>query len=187
MAKLCVNVDHVAAIREARKTIVPDPVAAAVVAELAGADGITIHLREDRRHIKERDLHLMRGIVKTKLNLEMAATPEIIDIALDVRPDQVTFVPERREEVTTEGGLKLDSQRDSLKKVIDRFHDKGIPVSLFIDPEIDQVQASRESGADYVEINTGKYSEARNESEEEREFEKICKAVKHSADLGLKV
>ncbi|MBI5183911.1 MAG: pyridoxine 5'-phosphate synthase, partial [Nitrospinae bacterium] len=105
----------------------------------------------------------------------------------DVRPDQVTFVPERREEVTTEGGLKLDSQRDSLKKVIDRFHDKGIPVSLFIDPEIDQVQASIESGANYVEINTGKYSEARNESEEEREFEKICKAVKHSADLGLKV
>ncbi|MFV1976750.1 MAG: pyridoxine 5'-phosphate synthase [Candidatus Scalindua sp.] len=187
MVKLCVNVDHVATVREARKTIVPDPVGAAVVAELAGADGITIHLREDRRHIKDRDLRLIREIVKTKLNLEMAASPEIIGIALEVRPDQVTFVPERREEVTTEGGLKVDSQINSLREVISRFHEKGIPVSLFIDPDLEQVRASRESGADYVEINTGKYSETKNESEEDKEFEKICEAVKLSADIGLRV
>ena len=178
MAKLCVNVDHVATVREARKTIEPDPVAAAVLAELAGAHGITIHLREDRRHIQDRDLHIMRQVVKTKLNLEMAATKEMIDIALSVKPDQVTFVPEKRQEITTEGGLDVISQEDYLRRAIKRFKEAGIPVSIFIDPDLKQIRTAKKIGADCVEINTGKYSEAKTEKESDVEFEKVKDAVK---------
>ena len=178
MAKLCVNVDHVATVREARKTIEPDPVAAAVLAELAGAHGITIHLREDRRHIQDRDLHIMRQVVKTKLNLEMAATKEMIDIALSVKPDQVTFVPEKRQEITTEGGLDVISQEDYLGRAIKRFKEAGIPVSIFIDPDLKQIRSAIKTGADCVEINTGKYSEAKTEKELDVEFEKVKSAVK---------
>src|SRR3989338_6295068 len=161
MAKLCVNVDHVATVREARKTIEPDPVAAAVLAELACAHGITIHLREYRRHIQDRDLHIMRQVVKTKLNLEMAATKEMIDIALSVKPDQVTFVPEKRQEITTEGGLDVISQEDYLRRAIKRFKEAGIPVSIFIDPDLKQIRSAKKTGADCVEINTGKNSEVK--------------------------
>ena len=187
MAELSVNVDHVATIREARKTNVPDPVAAAVLVELAGADGITIHLREDRRHIKDRDLKLMRQMVKTRLNLEMAATKEMVLIALDTKPDKVSLVPEKREEVTTEGGLDVIKHKNQLKDVIRKFHDQKIPVSLFIDPELAQVECSKTIGGDAIEINTGKYSELKTDSEIAKEFKKIQDAVDAAVKLGLNV
>ena len=187
MAELSVNVDHVATIREARKTNVPDPVAAAVLVELAGADGITIHLREDRRHIQDRDLKLMRQMVKTRLNLEMAATKEMVLIALDTKPDKVSLVPEKREEVTTEGGLDVIKHKNQLKDVIRKFHDQKIPVSLFIDPELAQVECSKTIGGDAIEINTGKYSELKTDSEIVKEFKKIQDAVDTAVKLGLNV
>src|SRR3990170_5749880 len=178
MAKLCVNVDHIATVREARKTVEPDPVAAAILSELAGAHGITIHLREDRRHIQDRDLHIMRQVVKTKLNLEMAATKEMIDIALSVKPDQVTFVPEKRQEITTEGGLDVILQENYIRRAIKTFKKADIPVSIFIDPDLKQIRTAKKIGADCVEINTGKYSEAKTEKESDVEFEKVKDAVK---------
>ena len=187
MAELSVNVDHVATIREARKTNEPDPVAAAVLVELAGADGITIHLREDRRHIKDRDLKLMRQMVKTRLNLEMAATKEMVLIALDTKPDKVSLVPEKREEITTEGGLDVIKHKNQLKNVIRKFHDQKIPVSLFIDPELAQVECSKTIGGDGIEINTGKYSELKTDSEIAKEFKKIQDAVDAAVKLGLNV
>ena len=187
MAELSVNVDHVATIREARKTNEPDPVAAAVLVELAGADGITIHLREDRRHIKDRDLKLMRQMVKTRLNLEMAATKEMVLIALDTKPDKVSLVPEKREEITTEGGLDVIKHKNQLKDVIRKFHDQKIPVSLFIDPELAQVECSKTIGGDAIEINTGKYSELKTDSEIVKEFKKIQDAVDAAVKLGLNV
>tara|TARA_B100001971_G_scaffold99479_1_gene91822 strand:- start:359 stop:1081 length:723 start_codon:yes stop_codon:yes gene_type:complete len=187
MAELSVNVDHVATIREARKTNVPDPVAAAVLVELAGADGITIHLREDRRHIQDRDLKLMRQMVKTRLNLEMAATKEMVLIALDTKPDKVSLVPEKREEITTEGGLDVIKHKNQLKDVIRKFHDQKIPVSLFIDPELAQVECSKTIGGDAIEINTGKYSELKTDSEIAKEFKKIQDAVDAAVKLGLNV
>ena len=187
MAELSVNVDHVATIREARKTNEPDPVAAAVLVELAGADGITIHLREDRRHINDRDLRLMRQMVKTRLNLEMAATEEMVQIALDVKPDKVSLVPEKREEITTEGGLDVVKYKNQLEDVIRKFHDQKIPVSLFIDPEIAQVECSKTIGGDAIEINTGKYSELKTDSEIEKEFKKIEDAVEAAVKFGLTV
>ncbi len=187
MPDLSVNVDHVATIREARKTDEPDPVAAAVLVELAGADGITIHLREDRRHIQDRDLRLMRQMVKTRLNLEMAATEEMVQIALDVKPDKVSIVPEKREEITTEGGLDVIKHKNQLKDVIRKFHDQKIPVTLFIDPEIAQVECSKTIGGDAIEINTGKYSEVKTDSEIEQEFKKIQGTVNTAVNLGLTV
>jgi len=187
MAELSVNVDHVATIREARKTNVPDPVAAAVLVELAGADGITIHLREDRRHIQDRDLKLMRQMVKTRLNLEMAATKEMVLIALDTKPDKVSLVPEKREEITTEGGLDVIKHKNQLKDVIRKFHDQKIPVSLFIDPELAQVECAKTIGGDAIEINTGKYSELKTDSEIVKEFRKIQDAVDAAVKLGLNV
>ena len=178
MAKLCINVDHVATVREARKTTEPDPIAAAVLAELAGAHGITIHLREDRRHIQDRDLRIMREVVKTKLNLEMAATKEMINIALSVKPDQVTFVPEKRQEITTEGGLDVILQENYIRRAIKTFKKADIPVSIFIDPDLKQIRTAKKIGADCVEINTGKYSEAKTEKESDVEFEKVKDAVK---------
>lgn len=187
MAKLYVNVDHVATVREARKTDEPDPVAAAVLAELAGADGITVHLREDRRHIQDRDLELLRRIVKTKLNMEMAPVEEMVKIALRLKPDHCSLVPERREELTTEGGLDVAGNTESLKGIVGRLKGGGIQVSLFIDPSRDQITASRDVGADAVEINTGRYSEARDEGEIKAELAKIEEAVRFAHQLGLKV
>lgn len=158
--RLAVNIDHVATVREARKAREPEPLAAAVLAELAGADGITVHLRSDRRHIKERDLELLREVVTTKLNVEMAATGEMASIAARVKPDQVTLVPERPDELTTEGGLDVVSHARTVTETANQLHKAGIRVSIFIDPDTRQVAASQEVGADAVEINTGAYSSA---------------------------
>lgn len=185
LARLGVNIDHVATIREARGTIEPEPVLAASVAEFAGADGITIHLREDRRHIKDRDLKLLRRTVRTRLNLEMAPTQEMIKIALEVKPDMVTMVPEKRDELTTEGGLEVKLAKDDLSKYIHLLQEAEIAVSLFVDPDIDQVKAAHKTGADYIEIHTGRYAEARNRREEDREFVNLVNAVKMASKLKL--
>lgn len=187
MAKLGVNIDHVATIRQARAGNEPDPVAAAAVAECAGADGITIHLREDRRHIQDRDLKLLRQTVGTKLNLEMAATEEMVGIALSVKPDMCTLVPEKRQELTTEGGLDVRLHSQELAEKIERLQDGGIVVSLFIDPDPDQVKAASKVRADYIEIHTGRFAEARNWPAERDELERIENAVKLGRKLGLGV
>lgn len=187
MALLGVNVDHVATIRQARGTSEPDPVTAAALAELAGADGITIHLREDRRHIQDRDLELLRQTIKTRLNLEMAATDEIVGIALRVRPDAVTLVPEKRRELTTEGGLNVALLRQTLKKHIDLLKQGGIDVSLFIDPDLEQVKASHRIGADAIEIHTGAYCDAVDGAARRGELDKIAAAIKAGNKLGLRV
>ncbi len=187
MAKLGVNIDHVATIRQARGGAEPDPVAAAAIAELAGADGITIHLREDRRHIQDRDLKLLRQTVKTKLNLEMAATEEMIGIALAVKPDMCTLVPEKRQELTTEGGLDVRLHAQSMERSIARLQDGGIAVSVFIDPDPDQIKAAHKAGADYVEIHTGAFADAPSWKVEEQELIKIENAVKLASRLGLGV
>jgi pyridoxine 5-phosphate synthase len=187
MARVAVNVDHVATVRQARGIAEPDPVIAAGMAELAGAAGIICHLREDRRHIQDRDVFLLRQVVKTKLNLEMAATPEMIRIARRVQPDLVTLVPEKREELTTEGGLDVKSKARLYKKVIRQLHQKGIQVSLFVDPDPMQIEVSHGIGADIVEIHTGHYAESRSESEALRQFDRIARAVESatSFDLGV--
>src|SRR5215467_11933388 len=159
MSRLGVNIDHVATLRQARGGREPDPVWAAVLAELGGADGITIHLREDRRHIQDRDLLLLRQTVGVRLNLELAAEPEVMAIALQVRPDQVTFVPERRQELTTEGGLDVVGQRARVAEAVARCRDAGLEVSLFIDPDPSQVEASAALGAGAVELHTGRYAD----------------------------
>ncbi len=187
MARLGVNIDHVATIRQARGGMEPDPVTAAAIAELAGADGITIHLREDRRHIQDRDLKLLRQTVKTRLNLEMAASEEMVGIALSVKPDVCTLVPEKRQELTTEGGLDVRLNVDPVTKAVERLQDGGIMVSLFIDPDPDQVKAASKVGADYIEIHTGAFAEAKDWQSEEHELRKIENAVKLAAKLGLGV
>jgi pyridoxine 5-phosphate synthase len=158
MAELGVNIDHVATVRQARQTYEPDPVWAAALAELGGADGITIHLREDRRHIQDRDLRLLRETVTVKLNLELACADEVIGIACRCRPEQATLVPERREEVTTEGGLDVAGQRDQVAEAVRRLQDAGIVVSLFVDPQSAQIEAAAEVGAEAVELHTGRYA-----------------------------
>jgi len=187
MARLAVNVDHVATLRQARGITEPDPVIAAGIAELAGAVGIICHLREDRRHIQDRDVLLLRQVVKTKLNLEMAATPEMIRIARRIQPDLVTLVPEKREELTTEGGLDVKSKARLYKKAIQQLHQKGIDVSLFVDPDPAQIEVSHGIGADIVEIHTGHYAESRSESEARRQFDRIARAVETAArhDMGV--
>ncbi|OHD53703.1 MAG: pyridoxine 5'-phosphate synthase [Spirochaetes bacterium GWF1_51_8] len=185
--KLGVNIDHVATLREARKAQYPDPVEAAVIAELAGADGITIHLREDRRHIQDRDVYVLRSTVKSSLNLEMALNPDVLEIALKVMPDDVCIVPENREEVTTEGGLDAAANMDKLREFIPALRDKRIAVSLFIDPDPRQVEASKAAGADYIEIHTGRYADAKSESERLAELEKIRNAAGFAQSLGLRV
>lgn len=187
MPDLMVNIDHVATIREARGTYFPDPVYAAGIAEMAGASGIIIHLREDRRHIKDRDLRLLRQVVRTKLNLEMAATDEMVRIARDVLPDMITLVPEKREELTTEGGLDVVSLSKRLKKVVEKVKEKGIKVSMFIDPEERQVIASKSLGADMIEIHTGRYSDAVSKIERHEELKKVIDAAKQGKELGLGV
>ena len=187
MTQLAINVDHVATLRQARGIEEPDPVLAAGICELAGAVGIVIHLREDRRHAQDRDVTLLRQTVKTKLNLEMGATEEMIGIALAIKPDMVTLVPEKRQELTTEGGLNVAGQIDRLSTVIERMNKGGIPVSLFIDPDSSQIQASKEVKATFVEIHTGRYSDAVNEEEENKEFDYIAKAVDEAFYAGLRV
>jgi len=187
MAKLGVNVDHVATIRQARGGAEPDPVTAAAIAELAGADGITIHLREDRRHIQDRDLKLLRQTVRTRLNLEMAATDEMVAIALQTKPDMCTLVPEKRLELTTEGGLDVRCNIESLKSAVDRLRGGGIPVSLFIDADPDQIKAADKVGADYIEIHTGIFAEATDWKSEEGELVRIENAVKLAQKLGIGV
>jgi pyridoxine 5-phosphate synthase len=168
MAELGVNIDHIATLRQARRTYEPDPVWAAALAELGGADGITIHLREDRRHIQDRDLELLRQTVTVKLNLELAAQSEVVEIACRVKPDQATLVPERREEVTTEGGLDVITHRKSVQQAVRRLKQAGIVVSLFIDPDIKQIEASKELEADAVELHTGSYALAKPGREREK-------------------
>jgi pyridoxine 5-phosphate synthase len=187
VAKLAVNVDHVATVRQARRAEEPDPVTAAALAELAGAQGIVVHLREDRRHIQERDLNLLRQTVKTKLNLEMAASQEMLKIALSVKPDMVTLVPERREELTTEGGLEVQLNRETLKKYVGLFKDADITVSVFINPDLDQVKAAQWVEADYIEVHTGPFCEAMTLSERQEEFDRIQNAVKLAHKVGLGV
>ena len=187
MAKLGVNIDHVATVRQARGTVEPDPVAAAVLAELAGADGITVHLREDRRHIQDRDVEILRRTVKTRLNLEMAATDEMVGIALKTLPDMVTLVPEKREELTTEGGLDVVLHRQFIKKQVDLLRQGGIVVSLFIDPDIEQIKASHRVGAQFIEIHTGAYCESHDEVARKAELAKIELAVRAAQKIGLRV
>jgi pyridoxine 5-phosphate synthase len=186
-ARLGVNVDHVATLRQSRRTLYPDPVAAALLAELAGADQITIHLREDRRHIQERDLHVMRKTVATRLNLEMAATQEMVKIAYETKPDVATLVPERREELTTEGGLDVVGGRDSVRRVVKTLRDAEIKVSLFIDPDLDQVKAAHRAEAEVVEFHTGRYCDARLAADRRKELSRLLDACKAAAKLGLEV
>jgi pyridoxine 5-phosphate synthase len=187
MIKLGVNVDHVATLRQARMTYEPDPVTAAGLADLGGADIITIHLREDRRHIQDRDLDLLRKTVFTKLNLEMATSQEIIDIAIRIKPEQITLVPEKRQEVTTEGGLSVSSQKEVLTDIIKKFKDNDIFVSLFIDPDKDQIIASGVVGAQAVELHTGNYANAKSEKQSTEMLEVLKEGVKIAKDAGLMV
>jgi pyridoxine 5-phosphate synthase len=187
MAILSVNVDHVATVREARKIDEPDPVAAAILAELAGAGGITCHLRGDRRHIQERDLRLLREVVRTRLNLELAVESAAIELALEIRPDMVTFVPERPGEVSTEGGLDLRAVEDRLRRVLAAFREREIRVSVFVDPTLDAIKAAHALSVDLVEINTKIYCEARTEAERATALADVINAVKLAAKLKLRV
>jgi pyridoxine 5-phosphate synthase len=179
MIRLFVNVDHVATVREARKTIEPSPLKAALLAEKAGAQGITIHLREDRRHIQDDDVRVVQKGINTKLNLEMAPTQEMVDLALEIQPYQVSLVPEKRQEITTEGGLDVCSQERALSKIREKIQDRGILFSLFIDPDLAQVEASQRIQADSIELELPE--------EIDRELERIQKSAKRAAERGLKV
>ena len=186
MASLGVNIDHIANVRQARRSVEPDPVTHALLAELGGADGITVHLREDRRHIQDRDVELLRQTVRTRLNLEMAATAEMEAIALRIRPDMVTLVPERRQEVTTEGGLDVASQVAELGGIVERLQGAGIGVSLFVDPVAQQLDASCATGARWVELHTGRYAEA-SWQEQPTELERLAGGCAIARQLGLRV
>ena len=185
--KFSLNVDHVATVRNARGEGQPDPVTFALMAEKFGVDGIVCHLREDRRHINERDVRLLRELITTKLDLEMAATPEIIEIACDVQPELSTLVPEKREELTTEGGINVIDNIEHYRDAIETLHNADIPVSLFIEPDINQIEASAEIGADFIEIHTGIYANAESEEEMFDELERIRLAAKHAKKLGMGV
>ncbi len=186
MTSLGVNIDHIANLRQARQTIEPEPILLAMLAELGGADGITIHLREDRRHIQDRDVELLRKTVQSRLNLEMAATEEMTQIALKNHPDMVTLVPERREEITTEGGLDVIESESKLKKVINKIQEAGIPVSLFVDPFEPQLEACSRTGAKWIEIHTGNYANATSQNRA-LELSKIKEAAAKATSLGLRV
>jgi pyridoxine 5-phosphate synthase len=185
--RLGVNVDHVATVRQARRANEPDPVRAAVLAELGGADGVTVHLRADRRHIQDRDVEILRQVVTTRLNVEMAATQEMLRIALTVKPDQVTLVAERREEVTTEGGLDVVLNSAQLRPVIRTLRDGGLNVSLFVDPDLEQVKESYKIDAHAVEINTAAYADAQDARGRESALRKVADAARHGRKLGLGV
>jgi len=187
MIRLFVNVDHIATIREARKGIEPDPLRAALIAEQSGADGITVHLREDRRHIQNKDVYLIHKSINTKLNLEMAATGEMIDLALELKPYQISLVPEKRQEITTEGGLDVVTQVEDFKKLRELIKEKDILYSLFVDPDLKQIEASKLVGADSIEINTGRYSVLKDPKEITGELKRIQEAAKHAFDFDLRV
>ncbi len=187
MARLGVNVDHVATLRQARGGYEPDPIMAASLVQLAGAEGVVVHLREDRRHIQDRDLTILRETVHTHLNLEMAAEDSVAKIALHVKPDMATLVPERRQELTTEGGLDVIEHRDRIQSMINLLHEGGIPVSLFIDPDAQQVRTAHKVQADSVELHTGRYANTRRPRDSDHEYEALVQAAKLAAKLGLHV
>lgn len=187
MAELAVNVDHVATLRQARGARYPDPVAAALAAEAAGADAIVVHLREDRRHIQERDVRLLRQVVQSRLILEMAATNEMLGIALDIKPDTVTLVPEKREELTTEGGLDLITHQDAIREAVSTLKNARIKVCIFIDPDLDQIKIAHKIDADSIEIHTGAFCDAESQSRKQREMARIIDAAKIGARLKLGV
>ena len=187
MIRLGVNIDHVATLRQARRAAEPDPVHAAVLAEMGGAAGITVHLRSDRRHIQDRDVELLKQVVKTRLNLEMASTQEMVRIALTVKPEQATLVPERREELTTEGGLDVVLNSAQLKPVVKTLEEGGIHVSLFVDPDLEQVKAAHKVGAPAIEINTAAWADARGPRAREAALKKITDAARLGRKLELEV
>jgi len=187
MPRLGVNIDHIATLRQARGGNEPDPIAAAVLVELAGADGLVVHLREDRRHIQDRDVTLLRQIIQTKRDLEIAADETMVKTALTIKPHLVTLVPERRQELTTEGGLDVAGQRERIKGLVDLLHDSGISVSLFVEPALDQVRACHKIAADYVELHTGRYANARMLKEEQAALEAIGQSAKLAYKLGMGV
>ncbi|TDI98137.1 MAG: pyridoxine 5'-phosphate synthase [Deltaproteobacteria bacterium] len=187
MPKLNINIDHVATLRQARLSSEPDPVLAAYLCELSGADGIVVHLREDRRHIQYRDLSMLKESVKTNLNLEMAPTTEMVKVALKIRPDMITLVPEKREELTTEGGLNVLKNKKKISTVINKLKKSGLFVSVFIDPDIVQIKASKDIGTDMVEIHTGRYADSTNEQRQVYELNQIITSAGSAADLDLRV
>ncbi len=184
---LGVNIDHVATLRNARGTKYPDPVHAAEISERAGADGITVHLREDRRHILDRDVRLLRETIQTRMNLEMAVTDEMVGIALQIKPDYVCLVPEKRAELTTEGGLDVAGQQDKIKAATEKLTAAGIKVSLFIDADREQIMAAKACGAPFVELHTGHYADAQTEDDQQAELKKIAAGASYAADLGIMV
>ena len=184
---LGVNIDHVATLRNARGTRYPDPVHAAEIAERAGADGITIHLREDRRHIQDRDVRILRETLQTRMNLEMAVTDEMLEIALNTQPEFVCLVPEKREELTTEGGLDVLGQLEKVKAATEKLTAAGIKVSLFIDADREQIDAAKACGAPFIELHTGHYAEASNDTDQQNELKKIAAAAAYASDLGITV
>jgi pyridoxine 5-phosphate synthase len=185
MARLGVNIDHVATVRQARRTIEPDPVWAAALAELAGADAITVHLREDRRHIQDRDVRVLKETVQVKLNLEMAAEESITEIAVSVKPTQATLVPEKRQEVTTEGGLDVIGNRDRVRRCVERLHEAGIEVSLFIDADERQIDAAKDLGVAAVELHTGRYADAAGDEDQAKELFALTRAGAYARKLDL--
>ncbi|MCS7168281.1 MAG: pyridoxine 5'-phosphate synthase [Gemmatales bacterium] len=187
MIRLGVNVDHVATVRQARRAREPDPVWAAMEAQLGGADGITVHLREDRRHIQERDVRLLRELVAVRLNLEMSLAEDIVRFACEVCPDEATIVPERRQELTTEGGLDVVGHEDRVQQVVKRLRERGILVSLFIEPDVRQIECARLVGAQAVEFHTGRYAHASNPEERQRELEMLIEAARYAHEAGLHV
>jgi pyridoxine 5-phosphate synthase len=187
MIRLGVNIDHVATLRQARRALEPDPVAAAVLALLGGADGITVHLREDRRHIQDRDVRLLRQVVTTLLNLELCVADAIVDIACEVKPDQATLVPERREELTTEGGLDVVQHQAAVARAMERLRNAGIPVALFIDPDLRQIEIAKVLGATAIEIQTARYSEAKSHDEQKLELNALQESTAFAKQNGLKV
>jgi pyridoxine 5-phosphate synthase len=187
MTRLGVNIDHVATVRQARRAVEPDPVAAAVLALLGGADGITVHLREDRRHIQDRDVRLLRQVVTSRLNLEMAAADETVAIACDLKPDEATLVPEKRQELTTEGGLDVVANQAVVARAVQRLKGEGIEVSLFLDPDPRQIEVARLLGVQAVEIHTGRYADARGAADRARELEALTGAAAYAKEQGLHV
>lgn len=185
MPKLGVNIDHIATLRQVRKAREPEPVWAAAICELAGCDGIVAHLREDRRHINERDVRLLKDTVKTKLNLEMSIAKEIVNIAVRIKPNQATLVPEKRQELTTEGGLDIISGKDKIAKAVRALKDKGIEVSLFIDPDKRQIEAAKKIGADLIELHTGKFANGQNKKETGFRLKELKDATRFAKEAGL--
>lgn len=187
MPTLGVNIDHIATLREVRRGIEPEPVIAALICEAAGAEAIVAHLREDRRHIKERDLYILKKTVKTKLNLEMSISPEIVEIACKLKPGQATLVPEKRQELTTEGGLDVISNFKKIQQVLHRLEKQGIPVSLFIDPDKEQIGAAKKAGIGMIELHTGRYADATGKTGKDKYFKELETAAHYAMALGLRV